>query len=308
MNNIVDILLATYNGEENLKQQLDSITTQSFSEWRVIARDDHSSDGSNALLDEYKLNFPDKFHIIHDELGNVGILQNFSLLMQHSTALYMMFCDQDDVWLPDKILLTLNAMKLAENNNGIETPLLVHTDLQVVDAQLNIKAHSFWQYQNLNPRLDAFNRLLMQNTVTGCTVMINRKLLDMALPIPQQAIMHDWWLGLVAAAFGKIVIVEQTTVLYRQHGLNDTGAKHWSFYYVITKALTIFTNTIALVEYQAEAFGKRFGSLLPEEQKLIIDDFVKLHDRGYLSKRVFLYQHKLLKQGIIRNMGLLFRI
>lgn len=313
MTDIVDILLATYNGETYLDQQIASIIEQSCQNWRIIARDDGSQDATVSILEKYRDRLGDQFILLDCAEGNLGVVRNFSYIIGYSTAPYVMFCDQDDIWMPDKILLTLNAMKIAESNSTPEIPLLVHTNLKVVDEQLSTIACSFWKYQNLDPRLDTFNRLLIQNTVTGCTVMVNRKLLDMALPIPQQVIMHDWWMGLVAAAFGHIVIVEQATVLYRQHAHNDTGAKHWSYHYVITKALTFFKrvnllNTIAHSQQQAGAFGKRFDALLSVEQKKIIDYFVKLHDKGFLSKRVFLYQHKLLKQGIIRNLGLLLRI
>lgn len=309
MKTTVDILLATFNGKKYLKEQLDSIVAQSFNGWRIIARDDKSIDGSKALLEEYQKQFPENFKIIEDDLGNVGILKNFSLLMQHSTAPYIMFCDQDDLWLPDKILLTLEAMQASERNSPPEMPLLMHTDLKVVDEHLNISAHSFWQYQNLNPQLDALNRLLLQNTVTGCTMMINRRLLDMALPIPEQVIMHDWWMALIATVFGKIIILDQATILYRQHAYNDTGAKHWSLRFILKKALSFFKRdsllkSIKLTQQQAEVFGKRFNELFSDEQKQMIDNYAKLYKKNYFTKRTFLYKHKLFKQGIVRNIGL----
>lgn len=306
--NTIDILLATYNGEKYLTQQLDSIVSQRFTQWRIIARDDCSSDNTRQLLNEYQQKFPAQFQILDDELGNVGILQNFSLLMQHSTAPYIMFCDQDDIWLPEKIELSLNAIKDAECDNS-EIPLLVHSDLKVVDEQLNILAESFWHYQNLNPKLDSLNRLLVQNTVTGCTVMINRKLLTLAKEIPQQAIMHDWWLGLIAATFGKIIIVNLPTVLYRQHSNNDTGAKQWTLGYIFKKALTFFSSdAIALTQKQAASFKEKFVTQLSAQQIQMIDDFVNLNHKNIFEKRRVLYRYRLLKQGIVRNVALFLRV
>jgi hypothetical protein len=189
----------------------------------------------------------------------------------------------------------------------------VHSDLKVVDEQLNILAESFWHYQNLNPKLDSLNRLLVQNTVTGCTVMINRKLLTLAKEIPQQAIMHDWWLGLIAATFGKIIIVNLPTVLYRQHSNNDTGAKQWTLGYIFKKALTFLNRTnllktIALTQKQAASFKERFVTQLSAQQIQMIDDFVNLNHKNIFEKRRVLYRYRLLKQGIVRNVALFLRV
>ena len=140
-----------------------------------------------------------------------------------------MFCDQDDVWFPDKIAVTLGKMQELEGRHGGERPLLVHTDMKVADGNLRVVADSLWRYQKSDPvRGEALNRLLVQNCATGCSMMINRALCDLALPIPAEAMMHDWWLVLVAAAFGTIGHCAEPTLLYRQHGANDVGAKKWS--------------------------------------------------------------------------------
>ncbi len=168
--------------------------------------------------------------IIPSEGQNLGACGNFSRLLEQADAPYVMFCDQDDVWLPDKIEITLAAMRELERQHGAETPLLVHTDLMVVDERLNRLGKSLWLFQCTEPqRLTKLNRLLMQNFATGCTVMINRALRDLAVPVPAEALMYDWWLALVATAFGRVAAVEDPTVLYRQHGRNDTGATRWSF-------------------------------------------------------------------------------
>ncbi|MBE0471489.1 MAG: glycosyltransferase family 2 protein [Methyloprofundus sp.] len=310
---MIDILLATYNGEKYLIQQLDSILDQSFNQWRVLVRDDGSSDRSCAILKEYQKKFPNQFHIISCELGNVGILQNFLLLMQYSEAPYVMLCDQDDIWKPNKISLTLQAMKEAESISFNKLPILVHTDLQVVDERLNVLNKSFWHYQHINPYLDSYNRLLVQNTVTGCTVMINRALLNLAIPIPSQVIMHDWWLALVASSFGKIVVLEEQTMLYRQHGNNDTGAKEWSLVYVVKKALTLFNRTellrsIRLTQLQAEVFYNRFSQQLTNNQKGVIVGYIGLEKKNRVFRALFLFRNRLLKQGVIRNIALFIRI
>ena len=103
-------------------------------------------------------------------------------------------------------------------------PVLAHTDLVVVDENLHTIAPSFWSYSNLNPYCGSrLNRLLIQNVVTGSATMINRALARLASPIPQGAVLHDWWLALVASALGRIEAIPEKTVLYRQHGRNCAG-------------------------------------------------------------------------------------
>jgi hypothetical protein len=137
-----------------------------------------------------------------------------------------MICDQDDVWLPDKIQTTLGKMQDTEKEFGDRKPILVHTDLKIADHNLNIIADSLFKYQNLDSSRDQLNHLLAQNIITGCTAMVNRVLLDLTAEIPEPAVMHDWWFALVAAAFGAIRFLDQPTMLYRQHSSNAVGAKN----------------------------------------------------------------------------------
>src|SRR5690606_13737176 len=158
----------------------------------------------------------------------------FARLLGASTADYIMFCDQDDVWLPGKVTLTLAKMQELEAACGAETFLLVHTDLRIVDENLNLVADSGHRYQQIDPdRGNTLGRLLVQNIATGCTIMVNRALRDLALPIPGAALMHDHWLSLVSACFGKIAYLPEPTLLYRQHSGNKVGAQVWSPAYAV---------------------------------------------------------------------------
>ena len=150
---------------------------------------------------------------------------NFGKLLEYADTEYIMFSDQDDVWLPNKIELTLNAMKAAEQVYP-DKPILIHTDLQVMDSELNTIANSMWSYQKLFPEAgDDLNRIMAQNVVTGCTVMINKKARAVSIPVPDEAIMYDWWLALNVCRHGKIIYVSIPSVLYRQHSRNRLGAQ-----------------------------------------------------------------------------------
>jgi glycosyltransferase involved in cell wall biosynthesis len=222
---IIEVLLATYNGERFLREQIDSILAQDDQSLRVLARDDGSSDGTLDILNEYAGRFPDRFRIISNGRGTGSAKHNFLLLMRESTARYICFSDQDDVWQPDKVRKTMQAMGELESQWGEITPLLVFTDLRVVDEQLNTLSQSYWDLEKIKPdRISRLPALLGRNVVTGCTAMLNRSLLEISLQMPSEASMHDCWVGLLASALGKAKHIHEQTVLYRQHGRNVIGA------------------------------------------------------------------------------------
>jgi hypothetical protein len=226
------ILLPTYNGATYLEQQLDSLLAQSHENFVVVARDDGSTDSSVDLMQRYAEKFPEHFHVLSSDGANLGACGNFSFLMQYVLAnkpllgldnAYMMFCDQDDVWKPDKIEKNICAMQKQENLSP-NTPVLVHSDLEVVDSDLHPLARSLFKYQRINPRRKSVWRMLILNTVTGCTVMINEALATLASPIPNEAVMHDWWVALVASGMGQVVTIDEALISYRQHDTNTVGA------------------------------------------------------------------------------------
>lgn len=219
---MVAVLLAVYNGEKYLKEQIESILSQSFTDFKIIIRDDGSTDSSPAIIENYCKDYPQKiFALSGKPTGSAA--KNFAVLLESCDEEYIMFCDQDDVWLPDKIEKTLSAMEAAEMDGQI--PVLVHSDLKVADQDLSVISPSFFDFQQLKQDKITLPRLLVQNYVTGCTVMINRALKEKCGKIPDKCIMHDWWLALVAILFGKLVCINQATMLYRQHAGNQVGAK-----------------------------------------------------------------------------------
>jgi len=227
MNANVDILLAVYNGEMYLEQQLLSIREQTHKNWKLLVRDDGSSDGSMKIIEKYlgELNI----EIITDKMGSLGATGNFSALLKHSDASYIMFCDQDDVWHSNKIEIMLSELKRSEKTYGLEMPLLLFSDLSIVDKNLKLIASSLWNHIGLNPEKIEFGSLLVQNPAWGCTICFNRSLANVVGEIPRGAILHDRWLMLAAAAFGKISHIPQSTIQYRQHEKNASEVSKASF-------------------------------------------------------------------------------
>ena len=300
----IDILLSTYNGENFIKEQLDSLLGQTFQDWRLLVRDDGSTDYTVKIVKEYEKQYPEKIIFVEDKRKHLGACKSFEQLLEHSQADYIMFCDQDDVWLEGKLEATLAKMRELEIKYPGK-PILVHTDLKVTDGKLNIISDSMWEYQKLDPRRKSVNYLLIQNNVTGCTVMINKKLKEIALAFPDEAIIHDWWLAIIASVFGEIGYANLPTILYRQHGRNDIGAKKYSVKYFVSrihqmgKAQRLFSKVLK----QSKALLKIYEQNIDEEKNLIIRCFSTLDSQGRFNRIKSIYRHRLTKSGLLRNLG-----
>lgn len=303
---MIDILMATYNGEKYLQHQLDSILHQSNQDWRLIIRDDCSTDNTVELIKEYQLLRPEQIQLIQAEQPSGSAQNNFFQLLQYSTANYVMFADQDDVWLRQKVEATLDEMGQMEQQYGKDIPLLVHTDLAVVDENLRVLNHSLFDMHNMDYRRNKLNNILVQNIVTGCTVMVNRSLLNMITKTPEYAVMHDMWFALIAAAFGKIGFIDKTTMLYRQHGRNVKGARNMkTISYTLKKMRQMNEIHAGLVNQyrQAEEFLKLYDVSLSKEQKVILKDYASLKNSDVFRKTRVLTRHDLYKKGFIRKAG-----
>ena len=239
----IDILLSTYNGERFLEELLQSLKDQSFSGWQLLVRDDGSTDKTVEILNIFKEKEPNRVTIIENNNKNLGSKRSFETLLQKSNAEYIMFCDQDDVWKRDKIQQTYDRMlTLDQKNPGL--PLLVFTDLTVADENLHVLHPSLWEYTKVNPgNVKNIYRLLVNNPVVGCTVMINKIAKSVVLPIPEKAVMHDWWIALNISRKGKVDFVKEPTILYRLHGKNSLGVSEATGKYYLNR---IFHFSIAL--------------------------------------------------------------
>jgi rhamnosyltransferase len=222
----VTIVLSSYNGEKFIAEQIESIRQQTHTVWKLLVRDDGSSDRTTDILQAFS-QMDDRIILLPDHKGNLGPAASFGVLLEYALSTgagYVAMADQDDVWSPTKITRELELMRRAEDQSGESSPILVHTDLTVVGEDLRLIDRSYLAYQGLRHVADSpLGTLLIQNFVTGCTALINRPLLQLAVPLPR-VIMHDWWLALCAAALGQICYLPEPTVLYRQHGTNAIGS------------------------------------------------------------------------------------
>ena len=217
----IDILMAAYNGERYISEQIESILSQTFTDWRLLIRDDGSTDNTPAIIEDYAAKYPGKIEIVHDDAVCRRPEKNFFELLKHAEADYVMFSDQDDYWLKYKIQITLDYIKDAELENP-EKPVMVFTGLEVVDAEL--KSTGELMSLEFPERRYSFRELLAGNYAAGCTQMLNRECYEGMGRFQEGIFMHDWWASLYASAFGVIVRVPMALILYRQHGNNSIGA------------------------------------------------------------------------------------
>jgi glycosyltransferase involved in cell wall biosynthesis len=312
MSSKISIVMTVYNGERYLREQIRSILGQSYKEWQLLIRDDGSGDTSLDVTKEYAQRYPEKIRLITDRDSNIGVSQNFLRLLSYADTDYIMFCDQDDVWLPDKIEITFNKMREIKEEFGADIPVLIHTDLKVVSKNLNIISDSFWKFQHLAPQKGkSLNRLLVQNVITGCTVMINKTLKDKIKLLPEQTLMYDWWISLIAAAFGKIGYVPTATILYRQHDNNDVSAKEWCLRHIINIARLgkgHFKTVLQKTHLQAGAFLDVFRNELTENNIDLLNVYSTLEQQSFFVKRLNLIKYRFFKIGFMRNIGLFLTI
>lgn len=312
----IDIICSVLDGARYVEEFIRSLQAQTHTAWRLWVRDDGSSDGTaeivTALAKEDR-----RVALIHVGGPRLGVAGAFGWLLERvpPDAPYVMCGDADDVWLPKKIELELDAMLAAERFSP--GPVLVHTDLVVVDADLEVIHPSFWRYSYLNPEPVSLRRLTIQNVTTAPTIMLNQELRRLIGPTPAAARFQDWWYAFVAVAFGRVVALHEATVLYRQHGANVVGARKRTEFTLLDaprQALLTLRRTAVLRDHiaftcrQAEAFAACYGHLLPESDRDFLEAYSRIPTRGFARRKFDLLRYGLRwEQGLWRNLGVLVR-
>jgi len=260
MNVKVDILLATYNGDKYIEEQLDSLINQTYTDWKLIVHDDGSKDRTVEIIKEYSSKYPSKIELIEDSIKTGGAKNNFSHLMNFSTSPYIMFCDQDDVWVKNKIEMFYKKIIESEKlYRGV--PIVVFSDLIVVNEELQVVCKSMMKSQKLPFIIaESYELLKCQNIITGCAMMFNKQALLGSIPVPKDILMHDWWVSLVTAKKGKNIYLNEKTVLYRQHASNVVGHQRISVRYVLNK---IFSRKIIIDFFEIK---KMLSHIEPRKQ------------------------------------------
>jgi rhamnosyltransferase len=301
----IAIFLATYNGEKYIRQQIDSIRNQTYNNWKLWIRDDMSKDNTVNIIKNY-IKIDKRINMLNSGGENLGPCLNFNKLMENvKYDNYVMFCDQDDVWLSQKIEKTYHEMKKIENKYNTNIPILIHTDYKIVDKNLKIIANYGHKYMKIKYCSNSLNQLLGYNFMWGCTMMANRSLIEKCTPIPVEAENHDYWIGLVAATIGKVVYLNEATMMYRQHENNVTGGVYKNRLFKWINKLFFGWNDLnkrinnSLI--QAILIKNRYYNLFSKNDRKMIDDFILYTKLGGIKSIVNAIKYNINRPGILRS-------
>lgn len=310
----VKVLLATRNGAAYLREQLESIHAQTHRNWSIDVADDGSSDETLQIVREFAERVHQRVEILaYDRVGSAQ--GNFRrLLIECGPADLYALCDQDDVWQPMK----LERMAMyASPSSPVGVPTLAFSDLSVVDQSLNVMAPSFYREIRARPGVLRFGTVLVENAVPGCAMVFDRSLLDLYRQIDQphaEAVMHDWWIMLIAAAFGEPVYVPGSLVLYRQHSANALGSVHRSgLAFVVRKLRGIAdrSNYIAALcqgaSFRQCVIDSEEWSTVRPSVRATLDAFSIMSGRGKLTRVYLSLRYGILKQTLSRSIFQLLR-
>ncbi len=298
---MLSVALCTYHGEKYIGAQLNSLALQSLLPDELVAADDSRDLETRKLLEGFaeQASFP--VRILPAASAPRGIVRNFSLAVEQCEGDYIALCDQDDIWMSHKLAVSMECMKGMERRLGKETPILIHSDLMTVDGEGHPLSSSMMKSQgiaNEEDMAEALKVLLVQNYVTGCTVLMNQSLKQLACPFPDKIVMHDWWLALLAASCGYIGYVAEPTIGYRQHGDNNVGAKRYFSLQSVCKAFRFRKNRdmILRVTDQARELKKRLDEHHIESE--FLREYLLALEQGDVRK---IHNMGIRKQGRIRN-------
>lgn len=296
----IDILLSVYGKAEFLGDFLQSLKRQDFQKYHLLYRFDSEADPqAEKILQEFprSIELPGRKHL--------GVVRSYQTLLNASSADYLMFADQDDIWHPDKISKSVAAIEKLEENLENPVPLLLHTDLRVIDRNGVLISPSLWKFQVLNPQKNQLQDLMIQNNVTGCSMILNRTLANIAASFPDAAICHDWYLAMTAAAFGKVAYLNQATIDYRQHSNNVYGAVPRKNFMTKLQNRRQLHKRIELTQKQAQAFLGQFQTELDPDQIKILHIWGNTLSQMSYCKRIFTaLRYHFQKNDRMRTLGM----
>lgn len=304
---MINILMTTYNGEKYVKEQINSILEQSYTDWKLYIFDDISKDSTFKILTEFSTQYPEKIIVAQNSISTGNARDNFlSSLNKIAESEYTMFCDQDDVWMKDKVKKSIEAINNAEKIYG-DLPILVHTDLEVVNEKMELINPSFLKLSKLDGHESSLSSLLVTNNVTGCTILMNQNCTSLLKSLTSEnhknIIMHDHFSAIIASALGKIVFLDEPTIRYRQHGNNQVGAKNVGLGYYLKKINKIEESQIELRKSskQALVFLTEYEDLLSDEVVHLLKSYESLYKMNRYTRNKIIKQHNFYSQGLLRT-------
>jgi glycosyltransferase involved in cell wall biosynthesis len=300
----IDIAIPCYNSAPWLDRTINSILRQDTPSWRIVARDDGSKDTTVDRLEFWRRQLGSRMIVLpNPERRNLGIAGSYSAVLAATAAPWVLTADPDDIWLPGHLERVAEALRQTESLVGAHAPIAVCTDAAVVDEHENPIAASYWRWTRSDPtRVGRVIDIAMESPLLGSTMGVNRALLDVALPIPPEAVGQDWWFALAAAAFGQIRALEEVTILYRRHSSNQSGSPFGSSIVDAVRHSLVAPGSArkrlhkVLFEDaspQARAFVERYRTQLHRRDVVALSALGALGHRGPLARRLSLIHHRL---------------
>jgi len=294
------ILLASYNGERYIKEQLESLINQTYKNWRLLIRDDGSTDATIFIIKKY-IGIDQRIKLVDEEGLNKGkgACQNFSALMKialQNELSFIMFCDQDDYWFPNKIELMLNEIVKTNSQLVYSDFLYADSELKQLPAEIQKSKSPFM--------FPLFRNLIVQNQVYGCTMIINNDLARSCIPIPDIAENHDYWISLVASGIGaKICHLKEALMLYRQHANNVTGS--FKDHYLLPRIKRFLFSFDVLAEIESRkilmlmTLYQSLANELTIENKKLLEGYLKALKKNKINIILYCIKNKIKRQSFI---------
>ena len=263
-NKKIDILMATYNGQKYLVEQLDSIINQTYHNWNLLIRDDNSTDKTLEIIQNYHKK-DKRIKILKDNKGNLGIVRNFEELLKSSESEFIMFSDQDDIWVENKLDIYLKMIEKIKNKG-----FMIHSDAILFDKnKSNILKDTFISKKAINRGLE---NVFFNYFVQGATILISKEIKNFILPFPKEVYLHDRYIHLISELFFERIFVNKALIYYRQHGDNQIGAKNTIRELLSKRYFDERDRQLIKVIYN------KYGSLLTEDKKKLIEEYFKITD------------------------------
>lgn len=321
---MIEILLATYNGERFLPEQIESILAQSYRDFKISASDDDSEDYTLEILRGYENASGNKIKVTVSSSHSAR--ENFYNLLDNADADYICLSDQDDYWETDKLEKSLNAMKIFEDEYGSDIPILIHSDLEITDDNLvhkgrmrdvngikkflknAVKIQGNEKLYRINNKRN-LARLLVENNITGNTVIFNQALLKLYRR-PKISLMHDWWLGILAYTFGRVGYIDEELVKYRQHEYNELGVKSLSLKERMKNKEKIRKNYDAMFS-QVEEFLRLYSNEIISAKMdvyKVLKAFYDIKNKNRILKVIDICKYGFFKSKLIYTIGEMLNI
>ena len=288
------IFTPTYNRAKFLPRAFEALKRQTLKDFLWMIIDDGSTDRTVEILDDYK-----QRGLIDYCVGeNLKPAKSFlTALLDCERADYYAFSDQDDIWEKNKIELTLKEFE------NVNKPLLVHSDLSVIDENNNVVCKSMIKSQHINVNRIALNQLIVQNVVTGCTMAFNRQLADIIVE-PELLSVHDWWIAATASIFGEIKFINKPTIKYRKHNNNACGPQNMSSPAYVAKRATNKTKAKKMLDYgyvMAVELLEKYK--IPYKYKAMLKAYGAMGNKNKFNKLKTVFKYNIWKSGVIRKIG-----